>query len=274
MKYSFSARGGEVNVGYDCFDTAPTKLSESHCHEKFEILYIIRGGGKYNIEGTEYNVAPRTLMLIRPFAYHHLILDELPYERYVVHFSKNSISADALRLLENMMITEDEDKQDNGNYFSPALISDPIISVFDRFRISESLPEEERTAYVKTLISELVILLSAVSGEKMLLNDYDLGASVVRYINYNLCRNLSLDRIARYFFVSKFHLCRAFKSYTGVSLHAYVTHKRIVYAKQLIESGERASDVAYKIGFGDYSAFYRAYLKIVGASPTANKTNR
>jgi AraC-like DNA-binding protein len=42
-----------------------------------------------------------------------------------------------------------------------------------------------------------------------------------------------------------------------------------MYAKQLIESGETASGAAYKVGFGDYSAFYRAYVKILGAPPTS-----
>ena len=40
-------------------------------------------------------------------------------------------------------------------------------------------------------------------------------------------------------------------------------------AKQLIEQGETASGAAYKVGFGDYSAFYRAYVKVVGKAPTA-----
>jgi AraC-like DNA-binding protein len=43
-----------------------------------------------------------------------------------------------------------------------------------------------------------------------------------------------------------------------------------MYARELIEGGETASGAAEKVGFGDYSAFYRAYVKIVGKSPTAN----
>ena len=69
--------------------------------------------------------------------------------------------------------------------------------------------------------------------------------------------------------MSKYYLCRAFKKYSGVSIHSYITHKRVVYAKQLIDSGETASGAAYKVGFGDYSAFYRAYVKVFGKSPAS-----
>ena len=85
----------------------------------------------------------------------------------------------------------------------------------------------------------------------------------------NLSRDVSLDTLARRFFVSKYYLCRAFKKHNGVSVHGYINHKRVMYAKQLIEQGETASGAAYKVGFGDYSAFYRAYVKIIGKAPTA-----
>jgi AraC-like DNA-binding protein len=131
------------------------------------------------------------------------------------------------------------------------------------------LPENEKSVYVKTLLSELIVFLSVSSGEQIQINEGELGARVIRYLNENLTRDMNLDTIARRFFVSKYYLCRAFKKHNGVSVHGYINHKRIMYAKQLIEQGDTASGAAYKVGFGDYSAFYRAYVKIIGKSPTA-----
>jgi len=73
--------------------------------------------------------------------------------------------------------------------------------------------------------------------------------------------------LAHRFFVSKYYLCRAFKRQSGSSIHNYINLKRVLYAKRLIESGETASHAAYMVGFGDYSAFYRAYMKHIGSSP-------
>jgi AraC-like DNA-binding protein len=180
------------------------------------------------------------------------------------NFSKSAVSSDAVKLLEGMTSSEDE----HGKYYPPRNLGNTTVSVFDRFEIAENLPLAERTAYVKTLLSELIILLSASTGEKMVQNEDELGARVIRYLNNNIDSDVSLDSLAKRFFVSKYYLCRAFKKHNGVSVHGYITHKRIMYAKQLIESGETASGAAYKVGFGDYSAFYRAYVKIVGKSPT------
>ena len=102
----------------------------------------------------------------------------------------------------------------------------------------------------------------------------ELGARVMRFLNENLDKDLSLDTISRHFFVSKYYLCRAFKRHNGISIHGYVNQKRVINAKRLIDSGESASVAAYKVGFGDYSAFFRAYVKIVGASPTAQTARK
>lgn len=254
-----------IQVGY----LSGNSCSEvSLCHEYYEIMYVIRGSGKYVVEGREFALSERALMLARPLVYHSVLADDsAPYKSYVLYFSKTALSADALSLFEEF-ISQDE----NGRYFAPDTVFDGLISTFERFELAVKLPEREMHAYTRVLLSEIVILLSAIAGEKMTFTDDELGAKVIRYLNNNIEKNISLEKLAKHFFVSKYHLCRAFKKYSGISVHSYINHKRIMYAKQLIDSGETAQSAAYKVGFGDYSAFYRAYVKIVGKSPRAEHT--
>ena len=266
MKDRFTVKSGSISASYAVDELIPDNLDNSHCHDFYEILFVIRGNGRYVVEGTEFIVRPRTLMLFRPFAYHHVTLDtESPYERFVIHFPKNSVPTPAISILEK--ITGENDGY--GNYYPPSVINDSLNSAFDRLEVAALLPDEERQAYIKVLLAEIIILLSASAGERMLQTEEELGARVIRYLNSHIEHNINLDKLAKRFFVSKYYLCRAFKKHNGISVHGYLVQKRITYAKQLIESGETASGAAYKVGFGDYSAFYRAYVKIVGKSPTS-----
>ena len=95
----------------------------------------------------------------------------------------------------------------------------------------------------------------------------ELGARVIRYINENIDKNVSLDRLARRFFVSKYHLCRIFHKQTGASIFTYYNTKRMALAQQMINSGESATAVALRLGFRDYSTFYRTFRKQTGHSP-------
>ncbi len=259
---TFWVKTDGIQVGYLSGDT---RSEVNHCHDFYEITYVVSGSGKYTVEGSDIPLNKRSLMLVRPLAHHSVHADDSNlYESYVLHFSSTALSTEARTFLEGL-ITEEE----NGRYFAPDMAPELLVSSFERFEVAPDLPEREMCAYSRALLSEIIILLSAASGEKMTFSDDELGARVVRYLNSNIEKNVSLEKLAKRFFVSKYHLCRAFKKYSGVSVHSYINQKRIMYAKQLITSGETAQSAAYKVGFGDYSAFYRAYVKIVGKSPRA-----
>ena len=68
-------------------------------------------------------------------------------------------------------------------------------------------------------------------------------------------------------FISKAQLWRSFKETTGYSPWNYITLKRLIKAKQLIESGEAPTKIFSECGFSDYTTFYRAYKKHFGHSP-------
>lgn len=261
----------DVRFYYKIDATIPENLDVRHCHDRYEILYVVEGKGKCVVEGVEYAIHPRTVMLVRPFAYHTLMLDsDSPYERYVLQFSDATLMGDAPTILSEMLPEKNDEVESS---FIIKNITSDTASLFERFDAIAALPESGRLSYLRMLISQIVIMLSASADDHHINDRGELGARVIRYLNGSIDKNLSLDHLARHFFVSKYYLCRAFKKHNGISIHGYINQKRIMYAKQLIEQGETASVAAYKVGFGDYSAFYRAYVKIIGTSPTADQAN-
>ncbi len=257
---------GSFGYSYSVDKEPPAALDNRHCHDTYEILYVIDGFGKLLVEGTVFDVKPGTLTVIRPFEYHSLSMDKNhTYERYVIHFPEEFVVDDAKELLHKIM----DNKEGSGRLYPAGAVSDSVLSLFPRFESADTLPKSEKLLYTKMLLSELIVFLFAADGEYMTHTESELGARVIRYLNENITRDMSLDKIAKRFFVSKYYLCRAFKKHNGISVHGYINYKRVMYAKQLIESGETASGAAYKVGFGDYSAFYRAYVKVVGKAPTA-----
>ena len=266
MKESCVISFGDVNLRYLSADHQSESSQGDFCHERFEIVYHKAASGVLTVEGKQYILTSGCLALINPFAYHRIENDfESDYEAWSLIFSKSAIPSSIADMLDSIIGESDN----SGKFYNSHGLSS-LESVFERFSVAIDLPDGKRRAYVEMLISELIILLSVYEGDSIIHSNDCLGARVVRYLNNHIEKNISLDKLARRFFVSKYHLCRAFKEYCGISVHSYINHKRIMYARQLIESGETASGAAEKVGFGDYSAFYRAYVRIVGKSPTAN----
>ena len=253
---------------YKTYSKTPDALSARHCHDEYEILYITAGNGRCVIEGAEYPIHPNTIIFAPPFCYHSIeLLPDATYERYVLQFSESDLTQKSETYLKALC-----DNLDGvGCYYGSDAISPAIISLFERFEYGEALADEEKKEFSRLLASELVLLLSATSRQSIPRDEGELGARVIKYLNENIHRDISLDKLAKKFFVSKYYLCRAFKKHNGTSVHGYINQKRVMYAKRLIESGESASVAAYRVGFGDYSAFYRAYTKLIGRSPTAKE---
>ena len=265
MKQTREYMCNDVSLTYTCGKEALLLQNGDHCHDKYEITYLISAEGSYIVEGSEHKVTRGALILITPMSYHKVELDgEADTECFTLRFSKGCLSDHVISLIDNMV----ESSDNRGRFYKASSLPDELLSCFERFSVSARLDDKSRTAYMQALLSEIIVLISLAEGESMVGAEEELGARVARYINTNVERSINLDRLARRFFVSKYHLCRAFKSYSGISPHAYINRKRIIHAKGLIESGMTASGAAERVGFGDYSAFYRAYVKIVGKAPT------
>ncbi len=267
MENGFTIHSDGMSVKYFIGESLADPVLGDHCHDKYEITYLISSSVRYIVEGSEHNVSHGSLALINPMAYHKVLSDsEESLEGYTVYFNKSVLPENIAVILDSLS----SDADIHGLFYSHRVLSDALVSVFDRFSETKRLGKPDRQLYLQALISELIILLRAAEGERIANENSDLGARVARYLNTNFRKDICLDKLARRFFVSKYHLCRAFKMHSGISVHAYINHKRITYAKMLIDSGLTASGAAERVGFGDYSAFYRAYVKIVGKSPTAD----
>jgi AraC-like DNA-binding protein len=96
----------------------------------------------------------------------------------------------------------------------------------------------------------------------------------MEYLRDQLGESVTLDDLAAYAGLDKFHLCRAFRAQIGMPPHAYLTHLRIVRAKELLDSGVRAGEVAVEVGLYDQSQLNRHFRRIVGTTPAAYANER
>ena len=63
-------------------------------------------------------------------------------------------------------------------------------------------------------------------------------------------------------------MMRLFHRETGLTIHNYLTQRRLLRAKDLIAGGMRATEACYRCGCRSYSSFTRAYGKHFGTTPT------
>ena len=239
---------------------------EHHCHNVYEINYVLQGDGKCIVEGKEFHLHPKALFLMRPYEYHYVQPKAtVPYNRIIINFDEQILpgSLKAHSLLQ----------MGGGNYFSLAESTSPLHSALEALKgvipLSgngmKNTPEAE--AFLRATIPQILLLLTPEQPKAALGEDSGVAVRIIEYLKRHLNEELFLEEIAKEFFVSKYHLCRVFREQTGGSIFSYFNAKRMALAQQMIAGGEKATIVAEKLGFRDYSTFYRAYRKQTGTSP-------
>ena len=92
-------------------------------------------------------------------------------------------------------------------------------------------------------------------------------AKVRALLDERFTETISLDALAAFARLDKFHLCRAFREEVGLPPHAYVTHRRIGLARALLARGVAQAEVAVRVGLYDQSQLHRHFKRIVGVTP-------
>lgn len=67
--------------------------------------------------------------------------------------------------------------------------------------------------------------------------------------------------------MSRYQLIRVFRTFTGMTPHAWHLNQRINHARQYLLAGVPLAEVAYRLGFADQSHFQRIFKAHTGITP-------
>ena len=91
------------------------------------------------------------------------------------------------------------------------------------------------------------------------------------YLDEHLAESAGLETVARAAGTSLHHLCRVFRSQTGITMHAYRTRQRVGKAMERLLDGDTESltELALELGFSSHSHLCQVFQKQVGMPPSA-----
>ena len=266
------SRAGYLRENYRYFhlrDTAGQEL-DFHFHEFDKIVLLLSGRVDYTVESSSYALKPWSVLLVKHHTIHKAMIDKSePYERIIIYLDGKYFdrSAPGARLTDSF----DQADKRGEHLLLPTeqqrLAMEEVIRAYERAAEDQGFGAEAlRESYIIQLLI-YIGRMTAVSGETGY-GQYDPKIrQVLSYINENLGEELRVEQLAERAYLSKYHFMRLFKSQTGSSVHAYVRQKRLLHAARLIREGMSVNKAAAESGFGDYSAFHRAFRESFGISP-------
>lgn len=243
---------------------------QMHFHNIYEIYYFVDGEADYIVEGKLYHLTPDTLLLLAPHAIHGVRINSPKhYKRYTIHFNGDLINIDRRAFLLSAF--------PNGASGDGHEICFHDLKDFNLFPFLESLTNSKHQPqniaekllpiHIEALLAQLVLMRHSLHRSNESITLSKTVVEITNYINQNITEQISLDQLCDYFYISKAHLNRIFRKAIGSTVFDYIAFKRISIAQHLLASGVPAKETAVRVGYNDYSTFFRAYKKITGHSP-------
>lgn len=239
-------------------------------HELFELYHFVNGSASFFIEGQNYNLNKHDIVLIRPGELHSLkVAPDNLLERQVFHFTEHAALAidPEKQFLQPFL---DRPLGSNNLYTPTMLNSNYVVHCFNNIEQSPHPLDPVILSSLYGVLSEIYLSFSN-NRKTTVCEEFDLSQQIIDYINNHLTEDLALEKLAKHFYLSKTQLGRIFKKTAGTNVWEYILYKRLVMARQKIQSGESVVTASQNSGFHDYSAFYRAYKKKYGVCPSCNK---
>lgn len=252
-----------------------------HSHPFYELYYFVSGDVKFIYSGAEYVMQPHTLIVVAPNVFHGIhVLSTKTYDRFTYHFTEDFITLDRRQLLMGALPTETTIRQ--GSSTIPHIIPNAeSLGFLPLMREVENLipmPKNISGILASSIVETMLGLLLLHKGDRRAAanissyySDYQELQPVLSYIHQNLTDKITLDILSQYAHISKSKLNQLFRQHLGTSVMEYVIRRRLNYAQQLLISGVSAVQASVASGFGDYTNFYRAYVKQMGHSPIDDK---
>ena len=154
------------------------------------------------------------------------------------------------------------------------LHDDALQNLVDRLIRVFTEGHPSRDIFVDLMLQELIIrLLQSKARSVIMQQDNGSGHErlrfIIRYIQENLGRNLSVDELSEQACMSKPHFFRCFKHTFGVSPVEFINQQRIEMAKELLLTTQKSlTEICYEAGFNNTSYFSRLFKRYEKMSPS------
>lgn len=263
-------------IGHHTSRAEPNRAA--HYHDSFEIYFSLTEGYRYVVNDKVYPFESGDLYVFNKFDIHHnFFSSDVSREIYVVHFNPQFI-----RDLSTPQANLFQCFSRRGPDFSHRVHTTPketrsLIELFQKAIHYYQSNGYGYETYQKIILTEILLMMNIIyqspemdqaglTGGKRELHPDKVGP-IIDYINAHISEELSLDHLAKTFYLNKDYLGNIFKNTTGYTIKEYIISKRIMLAKQYLLENEPVSWVMEKVGFNDYSHFINTFKKQVGVTP-------
>lgn len=276
MKANIFSR--EVPIGSCMFFETRTHSFKSqwHSHPEYELVFIKEGHGilKYGSAIIEYT--PQDLFLFAPWIPHEFIEKSQNHHSISSIFHAEILSLPSFHCSMSTQINKILELSLNGIkfpkskntelFFTNTLLKQGLEQTIELILFIVYLGKYKDNIYKITDINN--------PQDNLSIKRYAQIHNILKYINDYIDQDITIDKLAKRFFISRSSLSRLFSSILQTGVLQYITQQRLSYACRLLATTNiPITKISEKTGFKSISSFNRSFLKYKKIPPRQYRKN-
>ena len=237
-------------------------IREKHWHRSIEIFAVQEGELDFILDTTHYHLGEGEFIIVNSNEVHaihanrpnHTIVLQIPLNQFASYFTGEQF----------IWFSHSERTYDEQ-------VACLIFRMYKVYRMQTDGYDFEILSMFYQLLHILVKKYRKLDVQDELLKSNQqlnrLGM-ITSYLKDHYMEDISLGKLAGIFGYSPSYLSKMFSQEMGESLILYITNKRIEKAKEYMKNSEISlADVAFMVGYDDYTYFSRVFKKSTGMNP-------
>lgn len=243
-------------------------------HECYEVMLIQSDNLRMSINEKAYILQKNDLVIYSPSDFHHYILEDGEiYRRITCTFSYEFIEKFGTKKTDLLKCFNER-----GADFCPIRRlneqqADALCALMQQAKASSQSDSYGSDVATKCALTRILIYVNRLFEDVSCAltdnvpSEYEKIRPIVEYINSNLKEELTIQNLARRFFISERHLCRIFKKYFGFTINEYVTCRRVLQAAAFLRDGKSVMQTCEEVTPEGMSHFIGVFKKLIGTTP-------
>lgn len=233
-----------------------------HCHEYYEIEFVISGKAKNTVNGVCKGVERGDLFLLSVGDSHRIDFQKDTAILYKLNFRSDAFPSDMRRLLESVSLPLAQ------HYSEEEL--EAILADFENVKRASIRNNDKLSAVRLRVAAEgLICRILGHTPETEPLPRLPEAVRVgIRYIHDRCGEPFRLSEVSKQVYLSPDHFSHLFRKYTSLSPKAYHRECRMQCAYELLISTELSvTEIAERVGYRSQSLFYRHIKETYNKKP-------
>lgn len=239
-----------------------------HKHREMELMTVLDGRAVLNVGMENFEIQKGDVVIICPYMLHNAtIYADCVFKHYCFCFDLSIIPDKKMKI-----------NLESGAYKIGCVVKSTNSIACELTSFLQKIYECHRlqlNGWELQVIGNLSCFFGLLSQNGYIEKNDDLIGSddvcykIIDCIEKSYSNHMSLDEMAKEFFVSKSYFCRIFKRNFGKSFNSYICDYRIEKASVLLKDTILpVSEIASCVGFNSFSFFSKMFKRRMGMSPT------